>query len=176
MEYVKCPYCGATLSVPEEYKNDKHLHCSQCEKIFENLPKLKVQHQPSNPITRKRRKRNTEWTIRQKLGLCVFIFAVCNFLYHCGACEPSDSPKIGDRIIITTNTFGTIGEETSKELYRTIEADDAIGRYELVHDGKVQFIWQGASGKVTRRGWFQYQVRFDDGSLYWVPSDHVKKE
>ena len=36
MTYVNCPHCGATLSVPEEYKNDKRLHCSQCNQNFEN--------------------------------------------------------------------------------------------------------------------------------------------
>lgn len=167
MKYIQCPYCGSNLSVPEEYKNDKHLHCSICGQNFDNPIVLKKQKHPQTI--------KTGWTTKQKIGLCVFIFIICNILYHCGAFTSTDLPQIGDRVITISNTWGTIDEAASKELDRAMVADDELGRYELVRKGKAQFIWRGTSGKVIRSSWSKFQVRFQDGSLYWVPTDAVKK-
>ena len=181
MIYTKCPHCGAMLSVPEEYKNDKRLHCSRCEQNFDNQIKAEKGKNSPVPDTPKRQTAQVQnqgisWTPQQKRGLWVLAIIICVCLYHCGAFGSSDIPQIGDRVIIVSNTWGTIDKDASDELGSSIIAGDAFGTYELVHDGKAKFIWEGSRGKVVHGSWTKVQVRFNDGSLYWVPTDAVRKE
>ena len=55
-------------------------------------------------------------------------------------------------------------------------AEDAIGLYEQKSYGKAKHIWKGSHGKEIHGSWTKIQVRFDDGSLWWVSTDAVKKE
>lgn len=177
MTYVNCPHCGATLSVPEEYKNDKRLHCSQCNQNFDNDKNILWKAPKEEPRTSLKKNSQTGWTKQQKRGLWVLTFCVCIVLYHCGAFESTstDTPEIGDRVIVVENTWGT-SDKDNDALGDAMVAGDAFGIYEQTSSGKAKHIWQGSHGKVIHGSWTQVQVRFDDGTLYWIPTDAVKKE
>lgn len=170
--YIQCPHCGANLSVPEEYKNDKRLHCSKCDKVFDNpihLVKQKVTKQHTE------NKASTGWTKKQKRGLWVLGICICIMLYHCGAFKSIGTPQIGDKVVIVNNTWGTLDKDDD-DLGSAMMAEDAIGLYEQTSSGKAKHIWKGSHGKVIHGSWTKIQVRFDDGSLWWVSTDAVKKE
>lgn len=175
MLYTKCPHCGATLSVPEEYKDDKRLHCSQCEQNFDNTIKVEKE-KPSSAPKRPKRKKKHKLYWKEQAKFLGFVAVICFLLYKCGACESSGSLHVGDQVTVVSNTWGTIDKDASDKLGRSRVADDSFGTYELVHDGKAQFIWKGSSGRIVRASWFKVQVRFNDGSLYWVSSDAVRKK
>lgn len=177
MTYVNCPHCGATLSVPDEYKNDKRLHCSQCNQNFDNDKNILWKAPKEEPRTSRKKNSQTRRTKQQKRGLWVLTFCVCIVLYHCGAFESTatDTPEIGDRVIIVKNTWGT-SDKDNDDLGDAMVAGDAFGIYEQTRSGKAKYIWQGSHGKVIHSSWHRFQVRFDDGTLYWIPTDAVKKE
>lgn len=57
MIYTQCPHCGATLSVPDEFKRDPRLHCNVCGKDFDNtgnIPSSAAPHPEasSRPLAR----------------------------------------------------------------------------------------------------------------------------
>lgn len=174
--YVKCPHCGATLSVPDEYINDNRLHCSQCNQNFDNNKKPAKERVVSASEKQVESMGFTGWTKQQKRGLWCLAFLVCVILYHCGAFESDGVPQIGDRVTVVSDTWGTLDEESSERLGDAMVADDAVGRYELTRQGKSKYIWKGSKGKVIHGSWTQVQIRFDDGSLWWVATDAVKKE
>lgn len=175
MTYVNCPHCGATLSVPDEYKNDKRLHCSQCNQNFDN--DINAQHIDSEVKKNNVSKQSSQtgWTKKQKRGLWVMAFCICIVLYHCGAFNSTGTPQIEDNIVVVSNTWGTLDKD-NEGLGDALGAGDALGVYEQTSSGKAKYIWKGAHGKVIHGSWTQVQVRFDDGTLYWVPTDAVKKD
>lgn len=102
-------------------------------------------------------------------------FCICIVLYHCGAFNSTGTPHIGDNIVVVSNTWGTLDKD-NEGLRDAMVAGDAIGVYEQTSSGKAEYIWKGAHGKVIHGSWTQVQVRFDNGTLYWVPTDAVKKD
>lgn len=84
MTCVKCPHCGANLSVPEEFKNDKQLHCSQCNQNFDNnkekeKPKKTPQTNLNSQVYKFRwTKRRIEWALCALLSLVSMMIYVYN--------------------------------------------------------------------------------------------------
>ena len=117
----------------------------------------------------------TRWTKQQKRGLWVLAFCVCIALYYCGAFDSTGTPQIGDRVVVVNTTWGTLDKDND-ELGDAMVARDAIGIYEQTSSGKAKHIWQGSHGIVIHGSWTKVQVRFDDGTLYWIPTEAVKKE
>lgn len=176
MTYVNCPHCGATLSVPDEYKNDKRLHCSQCNQNFENDKNFLWQASKEEPRTSLKQNSQTGWTKQQKRGLWVLTFCICIVLYHCGAFESTGTPQIGDSVVVVEDTWGT-SDRTNDEFMNSAMANDSYGIYEQVRMGRAKFIRKGTRGKIIQlklKG--GAQIRFDDYSLYWISPDAVKKE
>lgn len=178
--YAKCPHCGANLSVPEEFKNDKQLHCSLCNQNFDNtstkriIPKAKGKYRAQgNTYPQKSKSSDSYAYIVIFLLICVV--AIVSAVNGCDDTSLS-SPRIGDRVVVVTNTWGSIDDDASDELGRAMVAEDHIGLYTLTQSGKVRHIWKGSCGKMIRGGWSQVQIRFDDGTLYWIPNGTVKKE
>lgn len=174
--YAKCPHCGANLSVPEEFKNDKQLHCSLCNQNFDNTstkqitPKANGKHREYIP-----KKKSSDFYAYMFIILVVCVGVVVSAVNGCDDTS-SSSPRIGDRVVVVTNTWGAIDDDASDELGRAMVAEDHLGLYTLTQSGKVRHIWKGSCGKMIRGGWSQVQVRFDDGTLYWLPNTTVKKE
>ena len=175
MIYTKCPNCGATLSVPEEYKDDRLLHCSQCNQNFDNDKNFLWEAPEEKPKAAPKQDTQTRWTKQQKRGLWVLAFCVCIALYYCGAFDSTGTPQIGDRVVVVNTTWGTLDKDND-ELGDAMVARDAVGIYEQTSSGKAKHIWQGSHGKVIHGSWTKVQVRFDDGTLYWIPTEAVKKE
>ena len=175
MIYTKCPNCGATLSVPEEYKDDRLLHCSQCNQNFENDRNFLWKDKNEKPKrTPKHNNQSEELSLKGKIVSTIVIFIIAFIAY--GTCENSsdDILQIGDRVIITKGTLGT-SDEDNDELVNSSMAGDSYGIYEQVRMGRAKYIRVGTQGKIIQlRG--KVQIRFDDFSLYWVSRDVVKKE
>lgn len=175
MIYTKCPNCGATLSVPDEYKNDKQLHCSQCNQNFENKKNFlwKAPTEKFKPVP-KRNEQPEELSLKGKIITTIVIFIIVFFAY--GACEnlSGDTLQIGDRVIVTEGTWGTYDKDND-ELVNSAMAGDSYGVYEQVKMGRAKYIREGTQGKIIQlRG--KVQIRFDDYSIYWVSRNAVKKE
>ena len=102
---------------------------------------------------------------KEVYGSWLFVFAF----------NSTGTPQIGDNIVVVSNTWGTLDKD-NEGLGDALGAGDALGVYEQTSSGKAKYIWKGAHGKVIHGSWTQVQVRFDDGTLYWVPTDAVKKD
>jgi hypothetical protein len=120
-------------------------------------------------------KSSTGWTKKQKRGLWGLGICICIMLYHCGEFKSISTPQIGDKVVIVSNTWGTLDKDDD-DLGSAMIAKEAIGLYEQTSSGKAKHIWKGSHGKVIHGSWTKIQVRFDDGSLWWVSTDAVKKE
>lgn len=81
----------------------------------------------------------------------------------------------GDRVVVIKATWGAIDDNAFDELLDVANVGDEIGIFELQMQGKIEYIKQGRHGKVIRRKVTKEQIRFDDGSLYWVPSSTIEK-
>ena len=162
-QYVRCPYCNTNLYVPDEFRKDKRLLCSQCNQEFDS---------PLQAKTNKKGGQNYKNIIA-----FIIIIIICIIGYNVDGCSTSSSAiHIGDRVVVVTNTWGSIDDDASSELGSAIAAGDNIGLYQLTQSGKVKHIWKGARGKMVHGGWSRVQIRFDDGTLYWVPSTTVERD
>ncbi len=194
--YIQCPYCGSAFCIPEKYKNNKRQFCHNCNRSFDmtktaeyaDIKKAEKKRQrkqtgglQSPPqktyfqTNAQRVEENTKRNKNGKKGMIFCVIAICVILYQCGDFEHNETPLIGDRVSVVQNTFGTYDKDND-DLGRSIVAGDAIGIYEQTSSGKAKHIWSGQGGKVVRHSWTKSQVRLDDGSLYWIPTEHIKKE
>ena len=177
MSYIlKCPYCGATLEVPDEYKNDKRLHCSLCNKDFDNAVCLSDTQSELHHVQKEPAISDTKLNKKQKQGLWVWGIFICIMLYYCGSFGSGGVPQIGDRVVTTKDTWGAIDEKTFDEIGDALVAGDNMGLYQLPQTGRAKFISKSSTGKVIHGSWTIIQIRFDDGSLYWVNTEYVKKK
>lgn len=162
--YVKCPYCNSKLFVPNENRNSKRLLCPECNQEFDSPLQTQM----------KAKKRGQNY---KNIIAFIIIISVCIIVYNTDGCSGTSSAlQIGDRIVIVTDTWGTINDDASRELRSAIAAKDYFGMAQLTQSGKVKHIWKGSRGKMIHGSWSQVQVRFEDGTLYWIPSSDVEKE
>lgn len=111
--------------------------------------------------------------MKKKIWIAIAVFALFAIGYE--ASNDSNSFSTGDRVVVIKDTWGCVDENTVTELIHAANASDNIGILELQMKGQIEFIKKGSYGKSIRSSISCEQIRFDDGSLYWVPSTTVEK-
>lgn len=169
MLHIVCPKCEATLSINNEYINDKQLHCSVCNKNFNNH----IYQHSTNPFSvysfaQYKDTASKYININKKYVGWIIIGIIVFAILFSG----ETTPKLGDRVRITTETIGATDESTEKEVRQAGGAKDHLAILQLMAEGRARIIPAGSTGTFIQGGG---RVRLDDGTAYWVPLKHIKK-
>ena len=170
MIYLKCPLCGATLSVPEEYKNDKQLHCSQCQQNFDNTPALYQQVQFKKIKKRKKGGQTLQdSSINKKSGggsCCIWIIVLIVGGIISMFMDTTESIKIDGKTVyvITKDLYMPKSEKTAKDYTDAMyeNRNDEFGRtvYQLDHLDDMTLLHQGDEVVVIKGSFLHgYTVR-----------------
>lgn len=186
--YIKCPHCGATLSLPEEFKSDKQLHCSKCNQNFENtLDKQKIiqadvdNSTSKSPSRKRRRKRGSiEIGTKGKIIISIIILALYSWWYLAS----QDSIKTDGQTIytITHDIYAPTTEEAAKNfIHSAIEnRDDEIAKLEyMLRTGShcMISISQGDRVIVLKKVPSGYKIRrLSDYQTAIVPNEKYLKQ
>lgn len=187
--YIKCPHCGATLSLPEEFKNDKQLHCGKCNQNFENtLNKQKV-IQPDvdnstskSPSKKRRRKRGSkEIGTKGKIIISIIILALYSWWYL--ASQDSIKADGQTTYIITQDIYAPTTEEAAKDfIHSAVEnQNDEIEMSEeyivRIADNSMVLISQGDRVIVQKKVSSGYKIRrLSDYQTAIVPNEKYLKQ
>lgn len=179
---VKCPHCGAVLSVPEEYKYDKQLHCGICNQNFNYTytpPKKRTSETSSF-----NQNNNNELSLKGKIITTIVIFALCFWGY--GACQNLSKNRIQDDgktvYVVIRDIVAPAAEEDFKKFMKGAANNehDEIGMtaYMLNHDISMTALSAGDRVVVVRHVFGTYKVRrLSDYSTAIVPNgDCLRKE
>ncbi|WP_156104796.1 hypothetical protein [Hoylesella timonensis] len=184
MTYVNCPHCGATLSVPEEYKNDKRLHCSQCNQNFENdknilwkAPKVKPK-----PTPNQKNAPSEELSLKGKIITTIVIFIIAFIAY--GACEGGGIKVDGKTVyVVTENYYAPATEAAAKRMVNSAVENqhDAIGfletMYENEREGEMTHLFEGEKVVVVKEVSTGYKVRkLSDFTTAIIPNKTYLRE
>lgn len=178
MIYIKCPHCKATLSVPDEYKTDKRLHCSKCNNDFDNMYKPKANNFQKNikPVqfsnvyeseTGNNKQNNKyEFSLKGKIITTIIIFALAIWGYN--ACGDSDTTK---RSVENAKWDGSVRQV---ELYLKNNLKDPDS-YKSIQWGSVRqqndgsyVVWHKFRAKNSFGGYVVYWMSFtldSDGNV-----------
>lgn len=150
MIHVKCPHCGSTLSVPEEYKNDKQLHCGVCNQNFKNTytpPKTKRSQSSFNNNATRHTSKKQEFSLKGKLITTAIIFFLIFIGY--GACEDGEDGGVKSKV----ENSGWDGSvlQVKQYLKRTLKDPDS---YQSIQWGKVHELNNG-----TYEVWHKFRAK-----------------
>lgn len=87
----------------------------------------------------------------------------------------SDVPGVGEMCTMTSDCFGAVSEDAFDEVTKCSTAKDEVGIQLLIAAGQAAVVHQGDRGKVLDLGILKTQVRFEDGTALYVPTDFVRK-
>ena len=170
MIYIKCPHCGATLSVPEEYKNDKRLHCSKCEQNFDNTytPPEKEQLKKSSKTTVSKQtgtnygqqSNNQELSWKGKILITIIIFIVYSICYI--TCDGNNADYDTSEFKVKNSEWDGSVYQVKRYLKNTLRDPDS---YQSIKWGTVR---EQNDGSYAVWHKFRAKNAFGGYVIYWM--------
>lgn len=188
--YTKCPHCGAILALPEEFQNDKQLHCSKCDRNFENThdqqEAAQVQYSnknsqnaangQSNSVRKKRKRKrgSKEMGIKGKIitTITLLILILWWQRYSQGNIK-TDGHTI---YTITQDIYAPTTEEAAKNyIHSAIDnQNDPVGQFEYMYNNSnsMTHMFQGDRVVVVKETSSGYKIRrLSDYQTAIVPNE-----